>query len=1169
MGMDTTSRGELQTTMSSEDSEIQSFHEGRFRAILEQAPYSIQIMSPDGRIVRVNRAWEELWGVTLDQLDGYNILEDAQLVENGVMPYIRLAFAGTAAEIPPVLYDPDATIPGITRHAEPQRWTKAVIYPIKDAAGRVQEVVLMHEDITARVQAEEKVRASEERYRSLLENATDIIYSHDLQGNYLSINRAGEKITGYTRAEILGGMNIAQVVAPDHLERANQMLERKLHDPTPTVYELDIIASDGRRLTVEVSTRISHRDGRPVAVEGVARDVTERKRVERERAHLAAQVEDQRKHLQAMVSSVPGVVWEAWGEPDVADQHIDFVSDYVETLLGYSVEEWLSTPNFWLTIVHEDDRERAGREAAEIFASRQRGTSQFRWVARDGRVVWVEARSMVICDDSGHPVGMRGVTLDISERKQKEVNERFLAEASTALASSLDYETTLATLARLAVPQFADWCSVDVANEDGTISRLAVAHIDPEKVAWAHEIQERYPPDPAAPHGVHHVLRTGRPEFYPDIPDQLLVESARDEEHLEIMRQLGFRSVMLVPLKARDRILGVLTFVNTESSRHYTLEDMALAEGLANRAALTVDNARLYRTEQHTRQAAERTSDRLLRLQAVSTALSQALTPAQVATAVVEQGLNSLGAHAGTVVLLNDSGTELEIVGTVGFPQDVVDKWQRFPVSQQVPMADAVRGKAPVLVESFAKWSDRYPGLGPLASITGSQALIAFPLIVEGHTIGAMGLSFLQPQSFSEDDRAFMLALAQQCAQALERARLYQTEQRLRAQAEAANRIKDEFLATVSHELRTPLTAIVGWSSMLRTSQLDHETTARAIETIERNAKAQTQIIEDLLDVSRIITGKLSLDARSTELDSIIRTALEALSPAAATKGLIIESELDAGAGTVWGDPSRLQQVMWNLLSNAVKFTPRGGKIEARLRRVESHVQISISDTGQGISPEFLPFVFDRFRQADGTSTRVHGGLGLGLAIVRHLVEMHGGVVRAESAGEGLGATFTVELPLMAVQSVNVDSRGLSQSVAGAVPIDYASGLEDVRILIVDDEPDARLLLTAIINRCGASVLAVGSAAEALEALRQFKPHILVSDIGMPKEDGYSLMRKVRALTPEEGGRIPAVALTAYAREEDRMRALLSGFQVHVAKPVNPAELIAVIGGLAGIRSRP
>ena len=595
-------------------------------------------------------------------------------------------------------------------------------------------------DVTESKRAEEALREIGSALSNLLENANDIIYSHDLQGNYLSINRAGELITGYSRDEVLGGLNIAGLIAPEHLERAKEMTMRKLKDPQPTVYEIDIINKEGRRLTLEVSTRISYQNGIPVAVEGVARDVTERKKVEREKAQLAEQIEAQRKHLQAMVSSVPGVVWEAWGEPDADLQRIDFVSEYVEKLLGYSVEEWIRTPNFWLNIVHPDDRESAARNAAETFQSGKPGINEFRWIARDGRVVWVEAQSIAIFDERGKAVGMRGVTMDITERKQKEAAEKFLAEASTTLSSSLDYETTLKSVARLAVPHFADWCGVEMANEDGTLSRLAVAHIDPEKVSWAHEMYRRYPPAPSEPQGIYNVLRTGRPEFYPVISDEMLAAGARDEEHLQIMRDIGLRSAMIVPLKARDHVLGVITFVKTESGNHFTPENLTLAEDLANRAALAIDNARLFRAEHETRRAAERTSDFLRRLQSISSSLSQALTPNDVAVAVIEQGVVSLGAHAGTVVLLNNATAELEIVGTVGFQKEVWEKWWRFSLHQKVPIADAVKRKTPVLIESIAAHLDKYPGLGPLASVTGSEALAAFPLVIEGRTIGASGL---------------------------------------------------------------------------------------------------------------------------------------------------------------------------------------------------------------------------------------------------------------------------------------------------------------------------------------------------------------------------------------------------------------------------------------------
>jgi CheY-like chemotaxis protein len=389
---------------------------------------------------------------------------------------------------------------------------------------------------------------------------------------------------------------------------------------------------------------------------------------------------------------------------------------------------------------------------------------------------------------------------------------------------------------------------------------------------------------------------------------------------------------------------------------------------------------------------------------------------------------------------------------------------------------------------------------------------------------------------------------------------------RARKEAEEANRIKDEFLATLSHELRTPLTAIIGWSSMLRGNKLDETATATALETIERNAQAQAQIVEDLMDVSRIITGKLRLDVQTIELDSIISAAVDAIRPAAEAKNIRFQSLLDPQAGPVSGDPSRLQQVIWNLLTNAVKFTPKGGRAQVRLERVNSHVEITVSDTGQGIPPEFLPHVFDRFRQADQTHTRAHGGLGLGLSIVRQLVELHGGTVLAESAGVGQGATFVVQLPVMVARwqaGQPERRRPTGGGGGGGGALECPPLLAGLRVLVVDDEADARVLLRAMLEQCGSEVLTAASADEALELFEQWKPDVLVSDIGLPEEDGYSLIGRVRKLEAGRNGRVPAIALTAYARAEDRVRALKAGFQVHVPKPIEAVELVTVVASLA------
>ena len=375
--------------------------------------------------------------------------------------------------------------------------------------------------------------------------------------------------------------------------------------------------------------------------------------------------------------------------------------------------------------------------------------------------------------------------------------------------------------------------------------------------------------------------------------------------------------------------------------------------------------------------------------------------------------------------------------------------------------------------------------------------------------------------------------------------------------------MKDEFLATLSHELRTPLNAMLGWAQVLRLGKLDSQSAARALETIERNARAQAQLIADLLDVSRIITGKLRLELQPVELPRIIEATLDSVRPGADAKGVHLDVSLDRLTSPVLGDADRLQQVIWNLLSNAIKFTPQGGKVSVHLRQTGGSAEIRVEDTGAGIRPDFLPYVFDRFRQADGALTRTHGGLGLGLSIVRHLVELHGGSVAVASEGEGKGALFTVRLPVR--QTVTEDAASLDDTMELQARVwDVQGLLAGVRVLVVEDEEDTRELLVTALEQCGARVTAVSSAAEALANLDRSPPDVLVSDLGMPDEDGFSLIRKVRAREAGQGGGVPAAALTAYARTEDRVRALTSGFQKHLPKPIDPSDLIAAVAALAG-----
>jgi signal transduction histidine kinase/CheY-like chemotaxis protein len=382
-------------------------------------------------------------------------------------------------------------------------------------------------------------------------------------------------------------------------------------------------------------------------------------------------------------------------------------------------------------------------------------------------------------------------------------------------------------------------------------------------------------------------------------------------------------------------------------------------------------------------------------------------------------------------------------------------------------------------------------------------------------------------------------------------------ERIMRVEAEELSRLKDEFLATMSHELRTPLNASFGWITLLRTRRLDDATQARALETIERNARAQKRLIEDLLDVSRIVTGKVTLELVTVDPRRAVEAALETMHPAAQAKGLKVVPLLDTSAGTVRGDFARLQQIVCNLLSNAIKFTPSGGHVEVCLARRNDEVEISVSDSGQGIKPEFLPHVFDRFRQEDGSISRRHGGLGLGLAIVRHLVELHAGTVEAHSGGEGKGARFLIRLP---VREAAVQPRAEASQGAPALP----AMLSEVRVLVVDDDPSARELMSGMLEGFGAQVSVAESGQAALTLLFENRPDVLIADLGMPGMDGYALIEQVRALDPDFGGKTPAIAVTAYASPQDRLRALQAGFQNHVAKPVEPEELAIVIASLTG-----
>lgn len=392
------------------------------------------------------------------------------------------------------------------------------------------------------------------------------------------------------------------------------------------------------------------------------------------------------------------------------------------------------------------------------------------------------------------------------------------------------------------------------------------------------------------------------------------------------------------------------------------------------------------------------------------------------------------------------------------------------------------------------------------------------------------------------------------------RGQLLVRAERARSEAEAANRIKDEFLATLSHELRTPLTSLLAWASVLREAKEDERAlVTEGIEAIDRNARVQAQLIDDLLDVSRIVSGKLNLDVKPLDISEVSQAAIDVVRPAADAKGISLDYLVEPGLGAISADSARIHQVVWNLLSNAVKFTPQGGKITVQVKRDGSSAKLTVRDSGQGIDPQFLPRVFDRFRQADSSTTRVFGGLGLGLAIVRHLVELHGGSVSAESEGIGKGATFAVTFPLLVDRKEATALTGSEETTC----LDQRS-LDGLRVLLIDDEPEARSIFGTVIRRAGAEVKACTSASEGLAEVARWRPDVILSDIAMPEEDGYSFIAKVRSLSHDQGGETPAAALTAYAREQDRLQTLAAGYQMHIAKPIDPNDLVTMVMRLAG-----
>jgi PAS domain S-box-containing protein len=797
-----------------------------------------------------------------------------------------------------------------------------------------------------------------------------------------------------------------------------------------------------------------------------------------------------------------------------------------ERIFGYTAEEAIGKPVTILIPEGQLDEEptilgrlRAGQRIEHYETVR---------VRKDGRHIDISLTVSPIRGPNGHIVGASKIARDITEQKQ---SRRALDEASARLKLALD-------AARL-----GDWswnAKTDIVTLSETAARIL--GVPPGTQLTRSEMRHLMNEEDRERSrlGVEEALAQHR-----DIEVEYRVRRANNSEVWVSTKARGIYS-------EGESLIGMLGFV----------QDISVRKG----------------NEETLREQAEA----LRILNEVGKKISAELDLHKTVQTVTDAATDLIGARFGSFFfnVLKSDGESYMLYTLSGVPREA---FAHFPMPRNTDLfGPTFRGEGVVRIDDV-KLDPRYGKNSPYYGLPEGHlpvtSYLAVPVVSHsGEVLGGLFFGHPEPAIFTERDEVIVSGLASQAAIAMDNARLYEAaekareeaeraaaeNERLFRQAEESSRLKEEFLATISHELRTPLSAILGWARMLRMGQLSPENVVKALETIERNARAQAQLVDDLLDVSRIITGKLRMDVRPADPNSFIDAAIESVMPAADAKGVRVQKIIDTGPISIPGDPVRLQQVVWNLLSNAIKFTPRGGRVQIRSERVNSHLEIVVSDTGQGIAADFLPHVFDRFRQADQKTSRHHGGMGLGLSIVHHLVELHGGTVEASSEGEGKGATFTVTLPISPVYQVDSSGARVHPGASNLLPPpDSDDRLDGLRILVVDDEPDTRELLRQGLEYCGAKVRVAGSAAEAIDALNASVPDILISDIGMPGTDGYDLMRHIRRQPAAQGGKVASIALTAYTRTEDRLLALRAGYDMHVPKPVELTELVTVAASVA------
>ncbi len=1031
-------------------------------------------------------------------------------------------------------------------------------------------------DISERKQAEEKLRLN---MRALEASAFPILISDALAPDMplIYVNPAFERTTGYSAAEVLG-KNCRFLHGEERAQAGLVELRAALRTGRDCTVTLRNFRKDGTLFWNELTiSPVRDAQGTVTHFVGFENDITAKKNAEQAVLEATAV---QRAILDfasyAIIATTP-------------DGVITTFNPAAEKLLGYRADELIGHQS--LVILHDPSElaERAQQLAEELAQPlavgvavlvvkarlNQPNESEWAYLRKDGTRLPVNLSVSALRDAHGELTGYLVIANDITERKRAQ--DRFTRQTALRLALSealADASANPQQLLSQALEIVAEKLQVELAccwlraDQGGPLELLASAGS-----ALLIDGADTSGYETSAQGRIGQIAQARKPLlansavglFAHGDSDSVLIEL--DTRPLAQSEQAfadaaGLTAFAGYPLLAGERLLGVLAIY----ARQPLDADVLSALGAASDAlVLGLERQRVQeeRARALARETARAHQHAALRVE-ISSALNQLDTdlPAMLqrcAQAVVSQ----FDAACVRVWLVNDNQATLELQASAG-PYTPPDSGE-FEIGQ-AKISLLADEKQPYLINDVL--NDPRVVDKEWAARAGLTAFAGSPLLAQGKLLGVLAL-FTRHELAAETINA-LAAVADQIVLGVERrqaeearAALLANEQAARHEAEEASRLKDDFLAMISHELRAPLTAILGWAQMLRAGTLDRTAAERALATIERNAKSQAHLVGDLLDASRIATGKLRLEKKPCELRELIDAAIDAIRLSVEAKSLRLQIVMEPWVGPFEGDPERMKQIVWNLLSNAVKFTPPAGLIEIRLEKMEDRALLIVSDTGQGIEPEFLPFVFDRFRQSDSSTKRQHGGLGLGLAIVKSLVEMHGGAIYAYSAGKGQGTDFMVTLPL-STPNAEMTAQELWAPSDDTRELRGVGSLKGVRVLVVDDEHDTREILAVMLGRFGAEVRTGSSAAEGLRLLKSWRPDLLVSDIGMPGEDGYALIGKLRALAAEAGGATPAIALTAFASSQDRQKALASGFQVHLAKPVEPVELARMVARTLG-----